>query len=330
MTIIAPTDSQRSIGGDLDSADDYRLVRLGQHPPDADVIVTQRIVLTQLAQAVPMLRERGIAVVVDMDDDLTTIHPSNIAFTRLHPKNTDTRYYSWANAEKACRDATMVTVSTPALLKPYAPHGRGRVLYNRIPARYLEIRHPDTNQVGWGGSVHSHPDDLPTVGPAISRLIREGRADYLSIGDPEGVRAALGLPHEPNSYGAVSVGEWPYALGHLGVGIAPLADTVFNAAKSWLKPLEMSAVGVPWVASPRAEYRRLHELGVGTLADRPRDWYRAIRGLLDDEGRRAEQTAAGRAVAAEHTIEGNAWRWWEAWSEAVAIQRGTRPAVTIG
>jgi glycosyltransferase involved in cell wall biosynthesis len=328
VTIIAPTDHARSIGGDLDTQDDNRLVALGQHPPDADLIVMQRIVMRQLAQAIPFIRERGIAVVVDMDDDLTTIHPSNIAFTRLHPKRGATPYYSWTNAEQACHAATLVTVSTPPLLKPYAPHGRGRVLRNCIPSRYLDIGHVDTDHLGWAGSVHSHPDDLHAVGPAAGRLVREGRCRFLSVGDPDGIRSALGLPGEPYSYGPVHIGEYPYAVAHLGVGMAPLADTAFNRAKSWLKPLEMSALGVPWVASPRAEYQLFHDQGVGELAEQPRDWYRAMRRLLADEQLRAEQSQAGRAVAAEHTIEGNAWRWWEVWEEAVAIQRGQRPGAT--
>jgi glycosyltransferase involved in cell wall biosynthesis len=322
ITIIAPQDRGNSIGGDLDSQDNYRLVALGQIPEDADVIVMQRIVLAQLAQAIPMLRARGIAIVIDMDDDLTTIHPSNIAFTRLHPKNTDTRFYSWTHAEHACRDATLVTVSTPPLLRVYAPHGRGRVLFNHIPSRYLEIAHYDNDRVGWGGSLHSHPDDLMTVGPAVARLEKENKTRFLSVGDPDGLRKTLGLAAEPDSFGAVHVTEWPYALSCIGVGMAPLADSRFNAAKSWLKPLEMSACGVPWVASPRPEYERFHALGVGVLADKPRDWYRQLRGLIDDPARRAEQIEIGRAVAADYTIEANAWRWWEAWSEALAIQRG--------
>jgi glycosyltransferase involved in cell wall biosynthesis len=329
VTIIAPNDTGRSIGGDLDSEDDLRLVKLGQHPPDADVIVMQRVVLRQLAQAVPFIRAQGIAVVVDMDDDLTTIHPSNIAFTRLHPKNDDTRYYSWTNAEQACREATLVTVSTAPLLRVYAAHGRGRVLLNHIPARYLDIPRYDNTDVGWGGSIHSHPDDVPSAGASIARLIREGRTRFLSIGDPEGIRAALGLPGEPGTFGPVRIQEWPYALACLGVGIAPLADSQFNRAKSWLKPLEMAACGVPWVASPAPEYVRLQALGVGQIAGRPREWYRHLRALLDDPALRADQSDAGRAVAAEFTIEANAWRWMEAWADAVQIQRGALPPVTV-
>src|SRR5689334_24701002 len=46
-----------------------------------------------------------------------------------------------------------------------------------------------------------------------------------------------------------SFDAWPRALSALGIGLAPLADSTFNRAKSWLKPLEMAAVGVPCVMS---------------------------------------------------------------------------------
>ena len=329
VTVIPPNDRGRSFGGELDSTDDNRLTAVTQIPPDADVIVMQRVVLRQLAQAVPMLRAKGIAVVVDMDDDLTTIHPGNIAFTALHPVRGRNRYYSWTNAEQACRDATYVTVSTQPLLQVYAPHGRGQVLLNRIPAKYTDIVRHDSEVIGWGGSVHSHPDDLQTLGPAMARLLREGHR-FRGIGAPDGIRQALGLEEEPDSFGAVDIREWPWALASLGVGIAPLAESQFNRAKSWLKPLEMSACGVPWVASPRPEYSALHQAGAGVMADRPRDWYRQLKALASSPGRRAELSEAGRDVAAGHTIEGHAWRWLEAWSRALELQRrGARQPTSV-
>jgi hypothetical protein len=87
----------------------------------------------------------------------------------------------------------------------------------------------------------------------------------------------------------------------------------------------MAAVGVPWVASPRPEYRRLREqLGVGLLAKDPGDWYRQLKLLTGDDALRADMSAKGRAAAADWTIEGNAWRWWEAWDAAVTAQRSGR------
>ncbi len=99
------------------------------------------------------------------------------------------------------------------------------------------------------------------------------------------------------------------------------ADTKFNASKSWLKALELSAVGVPWVGSPRAEYTRLHAYGAGILASKPKDWYRALNQLRSSEVLRKELSDAGREAAAQLKIRDHAWRWVEAWEDAVRIQR---------
>lgn len=330
VRLIQPSD-RVGIGGDVDTRTG-RLVNL-QYPPDADVVVFQRVAMTTLAQAVPMLRERGVAVVVDMDDDLTKIDPNNPAFWGFHAK-TGSPLHNSRNALQACLDATLVTVSTPALLKVYAPHGRGLVLENRVPAAYLDIAHLDSAAVGWAGSIHSHPDDLRPFGPAIQRLVRAGveywgaGPDYRAQRGDGGLARELGVAQGDGEFGTtgdVGFADWPHAVATLGTGLAPLADTDFNAAKSWLKPLEYMACGVPWIASPRVEYQRLHaRTGVGALAKDPRDWYRLGLRAAEDPAWRREQSQAGRAAIVEHglTYEASAHLWIEAWEHALKLQRG--------
>lgn len=314
---VVPPKARHGIGGDIDSRTGTLVdVRI---PPDADVIVMQRVSLAHLASAIPMIRAKGVAVVVDMDDDLTKIDPNNPAFWAMRADTGDRRH-TWRNAHRACLDATLVTVSTPALLPVYAPHGRGVVIENRIPARYLQVPHTDSAAVGWAGSTHSHPFDLHEVGPAVARLVRDGHT-YRGVGPEVGLRDALGLDTDPQVTGSVDLDQWADAVATMGIAMVPLADTGFNAAKSWLKGLEASACGVPWVASPRAEYVRLQKaLGVGFLARKPKDWYRMLKRLATDDALRLEQSQAGRAAAAEWTIEGNAWRWLEAWDHARRAQ----------
>lgn len=302
--------------------------------PGVDVVVMQRVTHAYMAQAVAVLRAKGVAVVVDVDDDLSSIHPSNPAWAMHHPGNEGKRMvgghvhrHSWRNLAKACQDATLVTVSTPALLDVYARHGRGHVLPNYLPDYYYGIARVDSATIGWPGSFHSHPNDPESLGGAIARLVDEG-ASFVMRGDSTGASRAFGLAADPVG-GAVSIEEWPRAVASLGVGIAPLADTKFNAAKSWLKAAELSACGVPWVASPRAEYKRLHKMGAGILADRPRTWYRELKRLRESAALRAELSEAGRAVAEQLRLRDNSWRWMDAWERAYAIQRAgadTRPA----
>lgn len=299
-------------------------------PGDAEAVVFQRVTHLWVAQAIGVIRAKGIAVVVDIDDDLSAVHPNNPAWSWLHPRSVGTlvdgkmHLHSWNHLHLACRDATLVTVSTPELLRRYARHGRGRVLYNRLPDRYLETTHEDSDVIGWPASLHSHPNDPDAVGSAISRLVNSGLR-FKVVGDRQGCRHAFSLTDEPETTEGVDFEAWPSAVTTLGIGIAPLADTRFNAAKSWLKPLELAGCGVPWVGSPRPEYRRLHSEGCGMLADRPNDWFKILRRLSRDVGRRVELSEAGLAVARRHRLSDHAWRWWEVWQSAIELERETRP-----
>ena len=291
-------------------------------PRDADVIVLQRVTHRYLVQAITLMRKRGIAVVVDFDDDLTCIHPANPAFNMLHPRNGQ-RDHSWENTLRAADAATMVTVSTPALIQRYARRGHGRVLFNAVPKRMLDVPHNDSDVVGWAGSVHSHPTDLQVMGPTIAQHVQNG-GRFKIAGPISGVHEALGVNKivELESTGIIhDIEAWPLAVASLGVGLAPLADTKFNAAKSWLKMAEYAACGVPCIGSPRPEYTRLHKKGIGLLAKSPGEWRQKIQLLALDLVRRQELSEQGREAMRSETIEENAWLWYEAWCDALRLQR---------
>lgn len=298
--------------------------------PDYDVMVFQRVTHRYLAQAISFLRARGTAVVVDIDDDLEAIHPSNPAWNLLHPKNTRDELvasHSWEWARVACNEATLVTVSSTALLHRYARHSsaRGVVIRNYVPDEYLTIPHASSPVIGWGGSLHSHPNDVPMLGNSIARLIDEG-LDFRVIGPGVGIREALRLSEEPISTGSIELDGWPIALAQLGIGVAPLAhQTRFNSAKSWLKPLEYAAVGVVPVMSPSVEYKEIYKLGIGMIAEKTSAWERKLRRLALDESFREDNALRMRAIVAEKlTIQGNVRRWIDAWTKAYEIERPRR------
>jgi hypothetical protein len=65
-------------------------------------------------------------------------------------------------------------------------------------------------------------------------------------------------------------------ISRYAVGMAPLRDTQWNNAKSWIKPLEFAAVGVPVVCSPSREYVRLLEEGTPILPVSKGKWREAL------------------------------------------------------
>lgn len=291
------TIAEQGIGAWINSAGKVIKAEL----PEADVIVVQRTTHRDAPLILAHAEANGIAVVVDIDDDLSAIHPSNPAYKALHPQTELVTKHSWRNLELACKAATLVTVSTPALLRRYG-HGKGRVVQNRVPDHFLDVPHTDSTRVAWPASAASHPDDLAVTGGAIARLEADG-IEYSNVD---------GVPFH----------EWPNTLARIGIGITPLADTRFNKAKSGVKFLELIACGVPVVASPSSEYVRLHEhLSVGFIANNPRQWYSKITALTNNAALRLEQSQAGREAARTYTISQHADMWWESWTVAAKQRR---------
>jgi hypothetical protein len=297
------------------------------YPPDADVLVLQRVTHEKLSQVIPLMRAKGLTVVIDMDDDLSRVNPQNPAYSWLHPRNGTA--HNWDNAARACRDATWVTVSTPALQKVYGRPGHSTVLHNMVEERALDlVGAADTGCFGWTGNLKSHPDDPQVMGSTVQRLVREGFPFHM-IGNTTGVAQEFRLTEEQvNRTAPMDTTVWVDSLSALHVGMAPLADTLFNKSKSWLKPLELSARGVPTVMSPRDEYRRIHARGAGVLAPTAKDFYREIRRLMTDAAWHAEVAHRSREAIRDLTIEANAWRWAEVWESAHRLQRSGSDALT--
>lgn len=289
---------------------------VGMDPVDADVVVLQRPLGRDLARAIPHLQAQGIAVVVEIDDDFSSIPPQNVSWKTCHPRNNPHR--NWDHLAAACRAADLVTVTTPALARRYGNHGRVAVIPNFVPEWYLQVRQPKPAPptIGWTGSVATHPGDLEVTHGAVARVVAETGCRFAVVGTGVGVGERLGLDADPPGTGWCELEAYPYPMAAFDVGIVPLADTAFNAAKSCLKLMEFAALGVPAVASPTADNLRLHAHGVGLIARRPRDWVRGLHTLLGDEDLRAEMAAHGRAAVAGLTIEANADRWWDAWRTA--------------
>lgn len=305
---------------------------VGIEPLDADVVVIQRPLMANLVAAIPMFQAQGTAVVVEMDDDFHRIDPRNPAYIAANPEERADR--NWRHLERACQLADLVTCTTPALAKRYGAHGRVAVLPNCIPQSYLEEpsvralagrewRPGQKVRVGWAGSVDTHPGDLESTQGGVLRAMRatRGFSTFHVIGTGKHVRQALTLDDEPTHTGWVPLDNYPRALSALDVGIVPLRACQFNRAKSWLKGLEMAAVGVPFVASATPDYERLAKLGAGFLAGRSQDWQRLLVNLIRDSGLRTECAARGREVAKAHTIEGNKHLWLSAWTEAAVIRK---------
>lgn len=292
----------------------------------ADVVVFQRVLSRDRYNMMLAVQRAGAAVVVEVDDDFHAVHRRNMAWMATNPLQNPDRNRDWLM--KACKAADLVTVTTPALAQRYGAHGRVAVLPNYVPEKYLTREagpYTDTNLerltgtvLGWTGSVATHPDDLEATGGALQRALDDTGAKFHVVGTGVKVRAGLGLRREPSATGWLPIEAYPEAIRQIDVGVVPLAAHPFNEAKSWLKGLEFASLGVPFVAAPTGPYRDLfYRHGLGFLAHDPDEWHTLTRRLLADPVFMEEESIRHREHAAELTAERNAWRWMDAWAQAL-------------
>jgi hypothetical protein len=284
----------------------------------ADVVVLQLPKTVAMLQVLRLLQSQGVAVVVEMDDLLTGVPFGHIAHQAL------VRGGKGDVALQIAREADLVTVTTPALLEEYAPHGRGVVVPNAIPRRLAELppayeREPEVLTIGWTGNVLGHPYDLQEVGSGLQQALdrTRGKSRLLVLGQKWDLRTRLGLATEPDEVAWLpDVDAYLTRMGELfDIGIAPLRLDRFNTCKSWLKPLEYSARGVYCVRAKSAEYERL---GLGVPARAPKDWAKWLTAGVEDADRRREAAAAARErVLASHLTEHTVERWVAAWRTAL-------------
>lgn len=277
-----------------------------------DVIVLQRPLRRHTAEEfIPAAHASGIAVVVELDDDLTAVQPGTFGYRATYAA--PDQGPKWLRS--ACRQADLVTVTTPALARRFAGHGRVAVIPNYIPARMLAAgRVTDGGIVGWAGFTATHPGDLNVAGGGIADAVASGPYRWHSIGDPLCPKILRINRQKCLFTGPVPIADYPAAVAGLDVGVVPLRDCAFNAAKSALKLLEYAALGVAPVVSPTPDNTRVLGMLAGYTARRPREWKRGILRAFTEQ---ADIVAHNRDAVRRHlTVETNAWRWAEAWATA--------------
>jgi glycosyltransferase involved in cell wall biosynthesis len=281
----------------------------------ADVVLAQCVVHDVRLQQLKSIKGKAgdrPAVVVELDDDYWNIHDSNTLVTWMKSPQT------LAIIEEALRIADAVTVTTEALARKARQFNEHvYVLPNCIDLNLLLHDKPEPKKltVGWAGSS-SHEIDFASTRGGLDRVIATRPAiDWHFIGVD--YRPMLGLTRGRHTPGVDNLIEY-LQLIDFHIGIAPLADDVFNLSKSDIRILEYSALGIPVVASNVGEYGAAIEHGKnGLLVNHPHEWSEHVTFLAEDEQARRLMGVDAKIWASERTIQGNAWRWEQAFSETL-------------
>lgn len=327
----APAEEARKLGIEINVVEDVPgealmnpetyMIEVKEIHDDADVFVIQRPLNNMWPSFVDVAHRQGSAVVVDIDDDLDTVHKKNMAHDEIY-KNTHIGV-KWFH--ETVKKADLVTTSTLALTK-YAKD-KSVILRNYMPMEIFETPlGAQEPSLGWTGAVATHPNDLPETKGVIQGLMDEYNVPFTVVGEHQLVRGQLGLRDDARlkTTGWVDIDKYYFATAQaISVGIVPLELSPFNQAKSALKGMEYAALGIPFVASPTAEYVRLEAYGVGKTAKSPSEWKRGLSRLLDDPdkanmvGKRYRDIIMNEFTYREHASE-----WVTAWEKALTNFRG--------
>lgn len=290
---------------------------------DADLIIFQRPLDSAMTAVLKQAKRQGIATMVEIDDDFSTVHTRNVAHSAMNGKESG---HQWVKTAAELADS--VSISTPQLAK-YARHGRYSVLRNCVPDSIFATNPPKSDQIwpriGWSGTVQTHPTDLQETKGRVGEVLKANGLPFNVVGDGEFVARNLGLYPETEIYATGWVPldmYYQYVYSFVDIGIVPLELSPFNQAKSYLKGLEYAALGIPFVASPTREYELLALSGVGKVANSPGEWKKHLQRMIDRpaETERIAKESRDR-IEAEHTYSVNAPQWIEAWEKAIHYRK---------
>ncbi|MGL5829486.1 MAG: glycosyltransferase, partial [Angustibacter sp.] len=156
----------------------------------------------------------------------------------------------------------------------------------------------------------THSADLEMIRPAIERLPKNGLVGLDVVGVSTGsddwfrrIDIPEGRTHYPEFV------SWLRRRRHeWSLGVAPLTPDPFNSAKSDLKFLEYSMLGLATIASDSEPYAELRDVGATLVSSNPDSWHDAISSLVGDPHERRRRARMARTYSlGERTVGTDGW-----------------------
>lgn len=283
-----------------------------------DVVHIHRYFDRDAQRLAASLRDAGVAIWWDNDDDVTAAPRGTAAFRELSGKRGAEIY---AGMRRMMQLADLVTTPSEVLAAKYVQDGARtvEVLENHVLDEFVlarRRRNDDAVVIGWVAGAE-HRVDVEQIGleDALGQLlVRQPGVEVVTVG------VKLGLRERYRHVAGVQLTELGETEAQFDIGIAPIADIPLNRSRSNVKVKEYAAAGVPWLASPVGPYRGLGEQQGGRLVS-DETWLTEVERLvLDGRARRKLAKRAARWGARE-TIGKNVKQWEAALSRAVASAR---------
>lgn len=279
-----------------------------KHPDDGHTFA-----MWGLAPTVRHYKKQVRRVLLNFDDDYTALGDVQ----ELGPWVRDL----WADHAEGIRASDGLIASTPQVAEAYAKYApQTWVVRNWLPRWVTEVpvfrKRPP--MAGWFGTISAHRRDLEWLAPAAKGISRLG-----IVGEWWNVAKVLGRSLDWHADITFDERKLYALLSRFSVGIAPVVDDRFNRAKSWIKPLEFGALGIPCVASRVEPYKQLLDESIDErywrfsqfwVVRTPEEMVEHVNGFLDESPEKMAKLSEllREDIRDNFTLEGRGGDEWEA------------------
>lgn len=289
-----------------------------------DVVVLKLMMLESLINQIPRAQELGQKIVIDIDDHHAGLEPTNMAYTatdpKTNPKNNREHYFRGMDMADA------LITSTPFLRDFYKKKYPDKPIYmvrNAIDFQHFHMRKDKSANwptIGWVGATPWRSGDLETLNPFVGEFIETNELRFHHSGhiiNAPTVQEQMSIPPKRySSEGMQPILSYEKLFRRIDVGLVPLRHVEFNLAKSFIKGLEYSAAGVPFVAEDIEEYSFLtKEYGIGRVAGTKEEWLSHLEELKDPKVRNIERHNNYQLTKKFHSMQVRGPEWDQVYRE---------------
>lgn len=267
---------------------------------ETDIVMFNRVPTMNSEQLLEKRRELGFKIVVDIDDHWI-LYPHHEMASHWNKTKAHEQIQMWLG------EADMVFTTNERLqVAASALNSNVHVVPNSLPFDIGQFVVQPSDISSWenfiyaGGSSHFH--DLNSIRPVMKRLGSDGQfrqegrillAGYehqYGMGKINSVwENMLRIVSQAKSYATIPnlpIDEYMKCYNTSVASLAPLERSTFNACKSNLKILEAGCKNIPIIASYVEPYIFDAECPGVILCDTNKEWYSAIKKLLNEDALR--------------------------------------------
>jgi glycosyltransferase involved in cell wall biosynthesis len=279
-----------------------------------DIVVLQQVRGSKWLELIRKLQAAGVTVLFETDDYLHALRKKEDHDFKEHFTAEMLRELDLAMA--ACDG---LIVSTDFLARRYKKPGQPvYVCRNGIDLSRYALTRPahEGVVVGWAGGTGHQNAVVPWLNELDNLMTERAHVRFISVGQPFGTllegkygrQRALSIP-----FGMIE--NYPAAMTMFDIALAPGGTTNFYRAKSDLRWLESSALGIPLIADPTV-YPDIEHGVTGFHAETAAEAGELMRTLVADEAlRRRVGDQAREFVIANRSMHVAAQQWRDVFAQ---------------